>query len=503
MPDSSAKKKKLKILFVSSEASPFAVVGGLGRVNYSLPEALCRLGHDARVLIPKYLSIDDSKYNLKTERSGLLVPTGNKEGKKELICNVKRSDPGKGCRITNYFLENREYYEQRANIYGYADDTIRWGLLCRGAIEFLRTNNKWLPDLIVCADWQAALIPNYLKTVYVGDKRLARIATVLSIHNLSYQALFDHHFVAEMDEDNGRSPIPGFNDKAMAKINWMKRGILFADAINTVSRNYAQEILTKEYGENLDNLLRERRTVLTGILNGIDYELWDPENCPHIPHKYSAGKISERKKNKEALQKRFNLRSGQAPFLISIVGRLSKQKGLNLLKPILEFMLRELPLQLIVLGEGESELMSFFQKIEVKFPDKVATHLKFDDYLPFLIFAGADAVLLPSRFEPCGLVQLEAMRMGAIPIVRQTGGLADSVDNFQPEKDKGTGFVFKSFDSNSLLITIVRALENFRDRDKWERLQVRAMVRDFSWTASAKNYVELFTQAIANKVNSK
>jgi starch synthase len=495
-------KKGLKILFVATEAEPFVKIGGLGSVMHALPKALLKLGHDARVMIPRYLSIDSSVFNLKLECDGLAVPTGDEENgaPQNFICNVKRFDHETAKDpVTTYFLENQEYYEKRANVYGYADDAVRWALLCKGVLEFLKSKSSWLPDIIVCSDWQIALIPNLLKTEYKGDPKLSKIASVFSIHNLYFQAMFDHRFVSEMDADDGHSPVPSFSDPRLQKINCMKRGIMFADAINTVSPNYSREIMTADYGELLDELLRERKAVVSGILNGIDYNVWNPESDPLITHQYSAKNVDLRAKNKAVLQDRFGLKTDKDAFLVSIVSRMSKQKGFDLLFPILGTLLEELPVQLVVVGEGETEIMSFFHELETKFPGRVAAHLKFDKVLPHLVFAGADVVLVPSRFEPCGLTQIEAMRMGTIPIIRKTGGLADSVEDYDPEKGSGTGFVFEKFDSSSLMVAFIRAFENFRDKTKWKTLEQRAMSEDFSWESSAKKYTELFSRVIESR----
>ncbi|MBI2673828.1 MAG: glycogen synthase [Candidatus Zambryskibacteria bacterium] len=489
-------KKSLKILFVATEAAPFVKVGGLGSVIYSLPRALRELGHDARVIIPKYLSVDENIYKLKLDFKGLEVPTGNENEPAHLVCNVKRYDPKKKDTdpVTTYFLENQEYYEQRANVYGYADDAVRWALLCRGALEFVRLHSNWTPDVVVSSDWQTGLVANFLKTVYKNDPVLSKIASVLTIHNLYFQAMFDHKFVSEMDFDDGHSSIPGFNSPRLEHLNGMRRGIIYSDVINTVSPTYAKEIMTEEYGELLDDLLRERRAVLSGILNGIDYDLWNPEIDANIESTYDSKHLDLRCKNRTALQERFRLPIDKNAFIVSIVGRLTKQKGLDLLLHVMETLLNELPIQLIVVGEGE--FMGFFHDLESKYPEKVATHLKFDNVLPHLVFAGVDAVLVPSQFEPCGLVQMEAMRMGAIPIVRKTGGLADSVEDYNPNKETGTGFTFERFDSSSLMISFVRAFENFRDKKDWRALQKRAMAADFSWISSAKKYIALFQRAV-------
>jgi starch synthase len=497
-------KTGLKILFVAPEASPFAKVGGLGSVMYSLPKALQHLGHDARVMIPRYVSIEETKFDLEMTVEHLEVPTGNKNGPATLICNVKKYSPKtEEDPVTTYFLENQEYYELRANVYGYGDDPVRWALLCRGVLEFLRLDTHWTPDIIVAADWGMGYLPNFARTIYKDDPVISKIRTVFAIHNLYHQGMFDHKFVNEMDYDDGHSPIPAFEDERLGKINALRRGIMCADAITTVSPTYAKEILTKDFGEMLDELLKERRGVLQGILNGIDYEYWNPKTDPYVIHHYGPTTLETRLKNKQVLQERFNLPANKNTFVIGIVSRLSAQKGFDLFKHIADTLLQELPMQLIVVGEGDGEIMSFFKDLEARYPQKVATHLKFDNVLPHLMYAGADAVLVPSKFEPSGLTQMEAMRMGAIPIVRKTGGLADSVEDYNPNKQSGTGFVFERFDSSSLMIALIRAFENYRDKKNWQGLQKRAMAQDFSWDSSAKKYIEFFERAIQfNKRNT-
>ncbi|MES2471117.1 MAG: glycogen/starch synthase [Patescibacteria group bacterium] len=489
-------KKPLKILFIGSEAAPFAKVGGLASVMYSLPKALSRLGHDARVMIPRYLSIDPTQYELSMVREHLKVPTKNEKGESHLICNVKLFTPKKDeDPVCTYFLENQEYYEQRANVYGYMDDPVRWLLLCRGALEFLQTSD-WKPDIIVGADWQTGYISNLLRTEYKNSTVLSKVTSVLAIHNMYHQGMFDHKFVQEMDYDDGHSMLPALEDPRLNKINALRRGIMHSDAIVTVSPNYAKEILTKEYGEMLDELLRERRAVLTGILNGIDYDLWNPENDPYVAHHFDKNNLEARTKNKKELQERFRLNVDKDAFIVSIVSRLTRQKGFDLLYPIMDTLMRELPIQFVVLGEGEGDLMGFFHDLETRYAGRVATHLKYDPVLPHIVLAGTDAVLVPSRFEPCGLTQLEAMRMGAIPIARKTGGIADSVIDYNPNKEIGTGFVFENFDSSSLMIAFIRAFENHRSKKQWQELQKRAMEEDFSWDSSAKKYTEFFERAI-------
>jgi len=489
------RKKALKILFVAPEAAPFVKAGGLGEVMFALPRALAEIGHDARVMIPRFASIDQSKYRLTMEHEALQVPTDAEEDTQTtpayLICNVKKYTPEKSGDtrqpVTSYFLENQEYYEFRSNIYGYTDDAIRWALLSRGTLEFLRVS-KWVPDVIVANDWQTGFLVNYLHTVYKNDAKLNKIASLFVIHNLSYQGMFDHRFVNESDYDDGQSLVPSFFNPRLLRVNALRRGILHADSITTVSPNYSKEIMTKEYGELLDDLLRERRSRLYGVLNGIDYEVFNSSVNPNLAANYNEETLSERAKNKEEAQGRFGLDRDPSAFLLSIVSRFSEQKGFDLLFDLVEVMLRELKMQILVLGSGDSRYMSFFKELETKHPGRVGAHLNFDRDLPHLVYGGSDAVLIPSKFEPSGLTQMEAMRYGCVPIARRTGGLADTVKDYDPKTNTGTGFTFEAFDAQALLVAMARAYENYRNPAVWQKIQKSAMKHDFSWKHSAEEY---------------
>ncbi len=488
----------MKVLFVASEAAPYMKVGGLGEVMYSLPRALNRMCHDARVFIPRYASIDMDKFPMAMIMEGLRVPSGVEE---PIICNIKSglahkhdlSEPA----IT-YFLENMEYYEKRANVYGYDDDAARWALLSRGALEFVRAHNEWRPDIIVACDWQGGLLANFIHVNYKNDPILSKIPVVFSIHNLQYQGMFDHRLVSEMDYDDGKSEIPAINDSRMLKLSFMRRGIMHSDVINTVSPTYAKEITTPDYGEYLEGLLSERRSRLFGILNGIDYVTNNPETDSFVEQHYTFKKINERAKNKKVLRQKFNLPEPEHdrnnPPIIAIVSRLSEQKGLDLVMEAIEPLINSSDIQFIILGTGESKYISYFQELDKKYPN-VAAHLSYDNVLPHLIYAGADMILIPSHFEPCGLTQMEAMRYGAVPIVRRTGGLADSVEDYNPITDTGTGFVFVRYDSYALFGAIIRAIEIYKFQKIWQGIQKRAMSSDFTWEKSAREYEKLFEKA--------
>ncbi|OGN07023.1 MAG: hypothetical protein A2750_02765 [Candidatus Yanofskybacteria bacterium RIFCSPHIGHO2_01_FULL_45_42] len=490
-----SKTKKLKILFVAAEAAPFIKVGGLGEVTRSLPKAMRELGHDARLFIPKYAKIEAEKFPMEPEAGELDIAPNEEDPHRLLVSNVfKHLDKESG--ITAYFLENMEYYEKRANTYNYGDDTVRWVLLSKGALEFIRRSD-WKPDIIIANDWQTGFIPNLIETEFKNDPVLSRIATIFLVHNLKFQGMFDPHFVPELEADSGQGPIPDFNDPRILKLNGARRGIIYADIVNTVSPTYAKEILTPEFGEKLEEILQEKRDVLYGTLNGMDYDEFDPETDPDIPAHYSRNKPAERYRNKTALQKHFGLPEDDKVFVMGFVSRLTEQKGVDLLKEVAPSIFENLDLQLVIVGTGDTKYRTDFKELQEKYPTRVAIHPFFDEKLPKLVFSGADAVLIPSRFEPSGLVQMEAMRYGAIPIVRKTGGLADTVTDYYPGADCGTGFVFEKYDSYAFLIAIVRAWQAHRSKKEWTGLVKRAMSQDFSWKKSAKDYVELCRLAIS------
>src|SRR3989338_6548116 len=313
------KKEKHKILFVASEAAPFVKVGGLGEVMYSLPKALRNLGYDVRVMVPKYATVDIGKYPLHLEHEGLELEPGTKDPHGLLKSNILRHEDEKDGTVT-YFLENMEYYEKRANVYGYSDDTARWVLLSKGVLEFIKVSD-WRPDIIVAADWQTGFIPNLMHTEYKDDLVISKITNVLSIHNLKHQGTFDPSLGSEMDLDAGQRPVPAFFDTRMKYMNGMRRGIKYADAIITVSLTYAKEIMTEEYGEKLDKLLNERKERLFGILNGIDTESFNPETDETLTANYSPKLLEKRSENKIAIQKQFSLPVDKDKFVVGMVTR--------------------------------------------------------------------------------------------------------------------------------------------------------------------------------------
>ena len=488
-------KKQLKILFIGAEAAPYATVGGFSSVLAYLSRELNKRGHDARVFIPKFGSIDEEKYDLKMVYEGLKVPTEDPENP-ELICNVKIANDPKGA--PTYFLENQEYYEKRANVYGYKDDPTRWALLSKGVLEFIKTG-IFIPDIIHCNDWHTGIVPNYLKTVYKDDPDLNKIPSVFTIHNLKFQGNFDHKHVSELDFDDGKSPVATFFDPRLGAQNFMRRGIIYADVVNTVSKKYSREILTEEFGEGLEKLLLEIREKMFGIINGLDYEEYDPAKDTLIEQNYDIDSLHLRKLNKKRLQEEFDLPVREDVLVLGYVGRLDWQKGVDLMVNTLRHVMKDYDVQFVQIGGGDGELAGQLHGLKNDFPEKVGIHPYPNFTLPRILFSGADCVLFPSRFEPCGIVQIESLRYGAIPIVRKVGGLADTVENFDSDKETGNGFVFTDFNEFSLFGQIVRAIELYKNKELWMELQRNAMRSDFSWEFSAKEYEKLYKRAQAFK----
>lgn len=486
----------LKILMVAPEASPYANVGGIARVIAHLSLALNKLGHDVRLFMPKFGLIDEAKYPMEGVISGLKVPTGAPEGRGEpyLICNVKTHTPAIGA--TAYFLENMEYYEKRNNVYGYSDDPLRWALLSRGALEFLKASDDFVPDVIHLNDWQTGLTANLLRTAYDTDKKLSTITNLFTIHNLHYQGMFDHRNVSELDSDDGRSEVANFFDERLTKQNFLRRGIIYSDLITTVSETYAREILTPEFGETLENLLLEVRSKLFGVTNGIDYDEFNPATDPNLAYNYDLRNLSDRYRNKAVLQKEFGLKEDPNIPVIAAEGRLDSQKGLDMAVEPLSKILSMYNVQFIAVGGGDLAIAEALRQLKNRFPERVGLHLMPNFALPRLLFAGADIMIFPSRYEPCGLVQMEGMRYGVVPVIRAVGGLADTVKNFDSLTDTGYGFAFKDFDPWQFFGSLIRALEVYNNKEVWERLVRRCLEQDFSWVASASKYVDLYYKAI-------
>jgi starch synthase len=489
----------MRILYVASEVVPFAKTGGLADVAGALPLELARQGHDVRVAMPKYGTIDESRFDLVPILDEIVVRLGDTS----YLTQIKRSYFPQ-TNVPVYFVQNQSLFGRKGlyqeNGVDYTDNDVRFGVFCKAVIWILKALD-WIPDIIHCNDWQTALIPVFLRNdheVRVADPHLSRIKVLYTIHNLAYQGVFERYTLTRLG-----LPSELFTPESMeffGKVNFMKGGIVFADEISTVSKRYAEEIQTPEYGCGLDGLLRSRRNQLHGIMNGIDYTVWDPATDPLIPFHYSFRSIGGKTRCKKALQTNLGLECNAQVPLLGMISRLDPQKGFDLVAAGIEQLL-EKKVQFVLLGTGMPEYHTLFESIAKRWPSQASVNLRFDNALAHQIEAGADIFLMPSRFEPCGLNQLYSMRYGTIPVVRRTGGLADSVVDTTPEtlaNGLATGFVFDEYSTEALLATIDRALAAYRQKSVWRQLQKNGMEKDFSWAASAHKYIELYTRMLAS-----
>ncbi len=482
-----------------------------------LPKALIKLGHDVRVFTPKYGSVDGTAPNfpgkpkvapkrLKMELENLSVPVihhpSSIDHPSALLCNVKSvrlfpHDP------LVYFLENREYYEQRANVYGYADDHVRFGLLSKGCLEWLlHEPNGWLPDLIHANDWHTGYLVDMIRRDPRYKEAFKDIPVVYTVHNFKHQGngVWDFRFAPADRKDTGKNPLPDLLDDKLIECNALMRGIINADAVNTVSKTHVDEIQTQEYGEGLEEILRKNNHKLFGILNGLDREEFNPARDKKIKTNYNYRQLFRRAENKLMLQKEFKLPPDPRMPLFAISGRMDRQKGIGLLMEVLPKLMENYKFQFLALGGGEESFRQFFVELSQKYPDRAAVYPRPSFSLPRQIFGGADVIVMPSQFEPGGIVALESMRYGAVPLVRRTGGLNDVIADFDPDTGAGNGFSFSAFDPWALYGAWVEALTIYRRRDLWKRLVVNCMKEDFSWSKAAGEYEEMYNQVQSSKI---
>jgi starch synthase len=466
----------------SSEMAPYAQTGGLGDVLASLPPALERLGATVHVVLPAYRTIDWEAAEAQASGS-IEVPTGS--GRREV--NLRTAHRG-GIAVT--FVEADDYFG-REHLYGgpygdYPDNAERFAFFSR-AVLALAARLEPAPDVVHCHDWQTALVPLVARAF--PDPRLAATRTVLTIHNLGYQGIFPSSAFPLLDLDWSY-----FTPRTLefyGQVNFLKGGLVFANALTTVSRRYAEEILTPEHGHGLDGVLRERRGLLHGIVNGVDYTRWDPAHDPSIAAPFEADDLAGKAVCKADLQRRFGLRLAPHTPLFGIVSRLADQKGFDILSAAIPELLRH-DLQLAILGNGDARYEQHLAAEGRRAPERLAIRIAFDTAAAHQVEAGADAFLMPSRYEPCGLNQMYSMRYGTVPVVRATGGLADTVSEFDATTGHGTGFTFVPYTPEALLDAIQRAVDAYHRPPDWRRLMRNGMACDFSWGPPARHYLALY-----------
>ncbi len=487
-------KKPLKILFATPEAVPFAKTGGLADVAGALPKSLQAMGCELMLVMPYYRMVKDSGFPHQYLGEEIEVSLGDEKLKADIYLGHLNQD------IPVYFIGREEFFD-RASLYStpkgdYFDNAERFIFFSKAVLNFCQ-HMGFVPDIVHHHEWQTGLIPAYLKSAPQDDPFYSRTATVFTIHNIAYQGLFKKEkfrltgLPAEMYNPEGI--------EFWERINFMKAGIVYADAINTVSKKYSEEIQTPEYGYGLEGILRKRKESVYGILNGVDYEDWDPSHDPHLIARYDLKDISGKRECKKDLLREFHLPPSleNAP-LLAMISRLADQKGFDLLMEILE-PLFALDIGFVLLGTGEQKYHDLFTQVAQKYPQKAGIRIAYDDRLAHKIEAGADFFLMPSKYEPCGLNQIYSLKYGTIPVVRATGGLEDTIVHYDPAAKKGNGFKFTRYDAKEFLNTIKRAIGFYSQPDHWKQLLRNAMTADFSWKRSAEAYLQLYRKALEKK----
>jgi starch synthase len=474
-----------KVLFVASESDPFIKTGGLGDVANALPKYLNKLGLDVRVVIPKYKGIKPQFKDKMNFIKWFMVPVGWRNQ----YCGLFDYEID-GVRY--YFIDN-EYYFLRDACYGDFDDGEKFAYFDRAVLMMIKELD-WKPDIIHCNDWQTGMIPVLYKLQYEKDPFYHNIKTVFSIHNLLFQGNYDPNILGDLFGLD-YAPYRNGSLELYGALSFMKGAINYSDKIGTVSNTYANEIQTPQYGEKLDGLLQSRSRDLVGIVNGIDYTIYNPETDRLIYANYNAKNMEDKVENKKKLQEALGLPVNAELPMIGLVSRLTNQKGLDLITNIIDRLLQQ-DVQLVVLGSGDNYYEEHFKYVQSKYSGKVSVNIKFDDTLAHRIYAASDMFLMPSLFEPCGLGQLIALRYGAIPIVRETGGLKDTVKNYDKNTEEGNGFSFTDYNGEDLFYTVQTALEVYKDKKAWNKLIVQAMNSDNGWEKASREYKELYESLI-------
>lgn len=464
----------MNIAFVSSEAVPYAKTGGLADVSGALPLELEKLGHNVILIMPYYQVI--KKKNLPV---------------KKIAENAYVTNAGRNLHV--YFIENDEYFD-RPELYGtpqgdYPDNAMRFGYFCKAVLELLPKIN-FHPEIIHTNDWQTAMIPFFLKTTQKDNQFYKNTKTVITIHNMAYQGLFDAQTIPELGLSwDVFKPNDGI--EFYGKVNFLKAGLISVDAINTVSEKYSREIQTEEYGCGLDGVLREQGGHVYGIINGVDYTQWNPEVDGLIAKKYNIHDLSGKKECRKDLLKEYKISAHDQTPVIGIISRLADQKGFDILaEGILE--IAKLDLRIVLLGTGDEKYHKLFTEIKEKYPEHFGISIAFNNTLAHKIEAGSDMFLMPSRYEPCGLNQIYSLKYGTVPIVRATGGLNDTIEDFNSVTEKGNGFKFEEYTKAALIATTKKALHVFKDARLWKKLMHNGMNQDFSWRKSAEKYIEMY-----------
>jgi starch synthase len=481
----------LRICFISSEVAPLAKTGGLADVAGALPRQLHEQGHDVRVFMPLYSSIGTAALSMAPVETAQQVELrlGTHRYRYSLLgSRLPDSD------VPLYLVHCPEAYDRPSIYTSAADEHLRFLILQRAALEGCQ-QLAFAPHIVHCNDWHTALVPMLLKSVYAWDSLFAATRTVLSIHNIGYQGIFDASTTYDVGGDVRALISP--ETAAGGAFNWLREGVRLADAVTTVSPTYAKEICTPIGGHGLDGALRARADGVVGILNGVDYEEWNPATDRYLKHRYTPDDLAGKVATKQSLLDWMNLPASDSAPLMGVVSRMTVQKGFDLLFDVLPEVIATRDLCFVALGSGERHYEEFFIDLQLRFADRVVFHRGYHDELAHLIEAAADMFLMPSLYEPCGLNQMYSLKYGTVPIVRRTGGLADSVQMWDPTTGLGTGIVFNDFDAQGVRWAMHTALDLFKDRETWRQLMRNGMAQDFSWDRQTREYVKLYERLVA------
>jgi len=481
----------LNVCLVSSEAAPFAKTGGLADVSSALARHLGKRGHDVRLVLPLYRRIAQGKWKLDPVPGLQDIPI--QLGARRTWFSVSTTElPDSKTRA--WFIRCPDLYDREGLYTQDADEHLRFVLLNRAAIELCQWS-RWAPDVFHVNDWHASLIPLYLRTVYGWDRMFANTRTVLTIHNIGYQGIVGAEKLADLGFEHAPHLLHQDHLRE-GKISFLETGLLYADALTAVSETYAKELQTAEFGMGLEGLLRACRDSLVGIVNGVDYDVWDPRHDALIPARYTPKDLKGKRACRDALLAKYKIPAGPRVPVFGIVSRLTAQKGFELVAEAMPVVLQREDVRLVVLGSGEDRYERFFTQLQQSFPNKVAFATGYDESLSHSIEAGADLFLMPSRYEPCGLNQMYSLRYGTVPIVRRTGGLADTVEEWNGRTGEGTGFLFEEFKGDAFLNAVARALGLWRDEKAWAKLVQNGMAQDFSWEKQVLRYEALYARLL-------
>ncbi len=476
----------MKILMAASEVEPFSKTGGLADVLGSLPPHLARHGHQLGVVTPLYRSVQLEKPSVLLD--DLSITLGPDKHAPRVLTVTRRG-------VTYYFVDYPPFFE-RDGFYGtatgdYADNAQRFLLFSKVVIEIAR--RVFLPDVIHCHDWQTGLVPTLLKTAHAGDPVLGGVPVVFTIHNLGYQGTFDASLMGPLGLPPGLLTVDGL--EFYGRINYLKGGLVFADALTTVSEAYAREIQTKEYGVGLEGLLSWRSSVLSGVLNGVNYENWDPRTDRLIAANYSAENLEGKRACKRDLLEAFGIQSDFGKPVIGMVSRIAAQKGADLVSAAIQDLMA-MDISMTVLGSGDATYVDLYRSLEQRFPGRFGLKVAYDEALAHKIEAGADMFLMPSRYEPCGLNQMYSLRYGTPPVVRATGGLDDTIESFDPAAGTGNGFKFRDYAAPALLAAVREAIDTYANRTAWQRLIKNGMEQDFGWSRAVPKYEAIYEKLV-------